>query len=198
MHSPGAVESDFQPTDHFRIIAGRLGNVLEHVQQGFRADELGLPYPRNDMPRDFLPDRLKLFLLDIGGIDQHVRMQVGVVETDLINPDSAPAFDSLHQQSERLLDVFVEFFDLVSDKLSSVPARQRNSSKTKPTNGMPMDMAKHGGVFRIKAGKPSRGATRAESEIAVHGRQEFVLLMALTPQNNSFSRTVEVTSGLAC
>src|SRR5258708_39021730 len=96
MHSPGAVESDFQPTDHFRIIAGRLGNVLEHVQQGFRADELRLPYPRNYMPRNFLPDRLELFFFDIGGIDQHVRMQVGVIETDLIYPDCAPPLDSLH------------------------------------------------------------------------------------------------------
>src|SRR5258708_9958803 len=144
MHSPGSVESDFQPPDHFRIIAGRLGNVLEHVQQSLRTDELRLPYPCNDMPRNFLPDRLELFFLDIGAIHQHVRMQVCVVETDLINPDRAPPFDSLHQQSERLLDVFVEFFDLVSDKLSRVPACQRNSSETKPTNGVPMDMAKNG------------------------------------------------------
>jgi Predicted PP-loop superfamily ATPase len=97
MHSPGSVERDFQPTDHFRVIAGRLGNVLEHVQQSFRADELRLPYPRDDMPRDFVPDRLEILFFDIGGIDQHVGVQIGVVETDLIDPDSAPAFDSLHQ-----------------------------------------------------------------------------------------------------
>jgi hypothetical protein len=60
-----------------------------------------------------------------------------------------------------------------------------------------MDMLKNFGVFRVKAGKSSRGATWTESEIAVHGRQEFVLLITLTPQNNSFSPTVEVTSGLS-
>src|SRR5882762_8770332 len=197
MHSSRAVESDFQPTNHFRIIAGWLGDVLEHVKQCFRANELRLPYPRNDVPRDFLPDRFQIFFLDIGAIHQHVRMQVGVVETDLIDPDSAPAFDSLHQQSERFLYVLVKFLDLFSRKLARVPACQRNSPKAKPPNGVPMDMAKNGGVLCVKAGKPSRGATRAESEIAVHGRQEFVLFMSLTLQNDSFSRTVKVTSGLA-
>jgi hypothetical protein len=60
-----------------------------------------------------------------------------------------------------------------------------------------MDMLKNSGVFRVKAGKPSRGATWAESEIAVHRRQEFVLLITLTPQNNSFSPTVEIASSLS-
>jgi hypothetical protein len=99
---------------------------------------------------------------------------------------------------ERFLNVFVEFLDLLSRKLARVPACQRNSPKAKPTDRVPLDMVKNGGVFRVKAGKSSRSAARAESEIAIHGRQEFVLLMTLTPQNNSFSRTVEVTSGLTC
>ncbi len=197
MHSPGSVEGDFEPANHFRIIAGRFGNVLEHVQQSLRAEELRLPYSRDNMPRDFPPDRLELFFPDVWAIDQHVRMQIGVVETDLIYPDCAPAFNSLHQQPERFLNVFVEFLDLFSLKLARVPACQRNSSKAKPTYGVPMDMLKNAGVFRVKAGKSSRGATGAESEIAVHGRQEFVLLVTLTPQNDSFSRTVEVTSGLS-
>ena len=98
---------------------------------------------------------------------------------------------------ERFLNVFVEFLDLFSRKLARVPACERNPSKAKPTYGLPMDMLKNLGVFRVKAGKPPRGATWAESEIAIHGRQELVLLITLAPQNNSFSRTVEVTSGLS-
>src|SRR5260370_9376362 len=156
MHSPGSVEGDFEPANHFRINAGRFGNVLEHVQQSFRAEELRLPYPRDDMPRDFLPDRLELFFLDVWAIDQHVGMQVGVVETDLIYPDSAPAFDSLHQQPEGFLNVFVEFLDLFSRKLARVPACQCNSSKAKPAYRVPMDMIKDFGGVGERTGKSHR------------------------------------------
>jgi hypothetical protein len=124
-------------------------------------------------------------------------MQIGVVETDLIDPDSAPAFDSLHQQPEGFLYVFVKFLDLFRRKLARVPACQRNSSQAKPTYGVPTEMLENGGMFCVKAGEPTRGATRAKPEIAVHGRQEFVLLMSLTPKNNSFSCTVEVPSRLS-